>query len=156
MDHQSERELLQRELKARIKELATGLLQVIAGTGSSHEVACLVEQAAHSIRQHVDAGGSAEKLIAQALGVVDAIALADTIRNLGSSDEDRASIETLHDCALSAIRTGALREVAAVLEGSRIKSDRARQQVLFGVNAFVDAQELRREFFGEEAAHLHH
>src|SRR5262249_32263635 len=88
---------------------------------------------------------------AQALSTPDAMRLASRIRNLAySDDEGRASIEALHGCALSAIRTGALYEVAAIPEVNRARSDRARQQVLFAVDAFILAKELRREFFGEK------
>jgi hypothetical protein len=149
MDQKSER--TQRELKARITELAAGLLQAIAGGGSLHQLPRQIEDAARAVRKHVAAGGSASRLIAQALNIEDAVVIAERLRSVMScDDEERATIETLHEYAIEVVRTGAVREAAAVLEGNRIKRNRARQQVLFAVNALIEARALRLELLGPE------
>src|SRR5262245_12832712 len=75
MDQESERTRRQRELQARISELAASLLQAIAGGGGLHELPRQIEDAARAIREHVDAGGSALGLMAQALNIEDAVAM---------------------------------------------------------------------------------
>jgi hypothetical protein len=150
---QSDRE---RQLKARITELAAGLLHAIGGGGSLHEVPRQIEEAAHAIRAHGDTGDSAVKLIAQALNIEDAHVIAKRFRSiLAFEDHERDCIESVQEYSLEAIRTGAVREAAAMLEGNKVKRNRARQQMLFGVNALIDARKLSLEFFGQEGRRQH-
>src|SRR5258708_6224760 len=122
MDKQPDRERTERELKASVAALAAGLLQVIAGDASVHEVPRRIEEAAHAMLEHVGAGGPLLNIIAQALDVEGSVLIARGFRSLISSeDQDRETIEGLHEDAIEAIQAGAVLEVAAVLEGNRIK-----------------------------------
>jgi len=155
---QSEHRYISHELRASITQLATGFLHIISGDGPVHQLPRQIEEAARAIRQHVELGGSAEKLLAQVLDTRDGFALAEKIRRsiFSTNKADRDSIECLHERALDAIRISAVREAAAVLEGNRIKADQARQQLLFGIDTLIDVEKLSVELFGDEAPRLHH
>ena len=116
MAEQGERERTERELKARIAELAAGLLDVVGGSsGDLHEVPCKIEQAALAIREHADVSGSAlSSLLAQALSIDDSTVIAQKFCCLISSqDQDRETIDGLYEEALEAIRTGAIPEAVS-------------------------------------------